>query len=148
MQPIAAIQLPPLELSPIATGMRIYKEFLFEAAHFLPSAAPGSPNARIHGHSFRARIFFDGEPDAETGLVFHFNDLAKALAGTQDALDHRLLNEIEGLSAPTLERIAVWIWNRLETQVPGLAEIHVSRDSCHEGVIYTGPGKRARLAAE
>jgi 6-pyruvoyltetrahydropterin/6-carboxytetrahydropterin synthase len=128
--------------------MRIYKDFLFEAAHFLPSAAPGTPNARVHGHSFRARVVIDGEPSTDTGVVFHFDDLAKAITETQEALDHRMLNEVEGLSTPTLERIAIWVWNRLANQVPGLAEIHVSRDSCHEGVIYKGPSRRSRTAAE
>ena len=128
--------------------MRIYKDFHFEAAHFLPGAAPGTANARIHGHSFRARVVIAGEPNAETGIVFHFDDLTKAMAETQDALDHRLLNDVDGLAAPTLERIAVWIWTRLSNQVPGLAEIQVSRDSCHEGVIYSGPARATRLAAE
>jgi 6-pyruvoyltetrahydropterin/6-carboxytetrahydropterin synthase len=128
--------------------MRIYKDFLFEAAHFLPGAEPGTANARIHGHSFRARIVIDGEPAADTGIVFHFDDLSKAIAETQDALDHRLLNEVEGLATPTLERIAVWVWNRLQNKVPGLAEVHISRDSCHEGVIYSGPVQNMRLAAE
>ena len=132
--------------------MRIYKDFQFEAAHYLPSAAAGTANARVHGHSFRARVVIEGEPHPETGYVFHFDDLTAALADTQDALDHRLLNEVEGLSAPTLERIAVWIWNRLENRVPGLAEVHVNRDSCHEGCIYTGPNggptRSTRLAAE
>ncbi len=128
--------------------MRIYKEFQFEAAHFLPSAPIGHPNARVHGHSFRARVVIDGEPSAETGLVFHFDDLAAAIAEAQDALDHRLLNEVEGLEMPTLERISMWLWSRLENRVPGLAEIHVSRDSCHEGCIYTGAAHRAPLAAE
>ncbi len=128
--------------------MRIYKDFLFEAAHFLPGAAPGTANARVHGHSFRARIVIDGEPDAATGYVFHFEALAAAMAETQESLDHRMLNEVDGLPTPTLERIAVWIWNRLDNRVPGLAEVHVSRDSCHEGCIYTGPARSTRLAAE
>ena len=128
--------------------MRIYKDFLFEAAHFLPSAAPGTPNARVHGHSFRARIVIDGEPNADTGVVFHFDDLSTAISETQDALDHRMLNEVDGLAVPTLERIAIWIWNRLQNRVPGLAEVQLSRDSCHEGVIYAGPRQRSQLAAE
>jgi 6-pyruvoyltetrahydropterin/6-carboxytetrahydropterin synthase len=128
--------------------MRIYKEFLFEAAHFLPSAPSGHPNSRIHGHSFRARIVIDGEPQPETGYVVHFDDLAAALRDVHDTLDHRLLNEVEGLSAPTLERIAIWLWNKLSNRVPGLAEIHVSRDSCQEGAIYTGPKSADREAAE
>lgn len=124
--------------------MRIYREFLFEAAHFLPSAPPGHPNSRIHGHSFRVRV---GEPDATTGLVFHFDDLSKAMAEAHDALDHRLLNEVEGLELPTLERISMWLWSRLESRVPGLAEIHVTRDSCREGCIYTGNLHGKRLTA-
>jgi 6-pyruvoyltetrahydropterin/6-carboxytetrahydropterin synthase len=128
--------------------MQIYKEFLFEAAHYLPSATPGSANARIHGHSFRARIVIEGEPGAETGYVFHFEELARVMAATQDALDHRLLNEVDGLESPTLERIAVWIWNRLANRVPGLAQVRVSRDSCGEGCIYSGPRDQPRLAAE
>lgn len=128
--------------------MRIYKDFHFEAAHYLPSAAPGHHNARIHGHSFRARVVVDGEPDAETGYVFHFDDLSAAIAEARDALDHRLLNEVDGLAAPTLERVAMWLWNRLSNRVPGLAEIHVARDSCHEGCVYTGPGRPIAMAAE
>ncbi len=126
--------------------MRIYKEFTFEAAHFLPSAPPGHPNSRVHGHSFRVRVTIGGEPDAETGLIFHLEELESALENVRDALDHRLLNEVEGLAMPTLERIAVWLWDRLHNRLPGLAEIEIARDSCREGCIYRGP--LPRLAAE
>ena len=126
--------------------MRIYKEFYFEAAHRLPSAPPGHPNARVHGHSFRVRVAIDGKPGEATGVVVHFDDLDAALADARDALDHRLLNDVEGLSAPTLERIAMWLWDRVHNRLPGLAEIEVARDSCREGCIYRGP--RPRLAAE
>lgn len=128
--------------------MLIYKEFLFEAAHYLPSAMAGSPNARIHGHSFRARVTVEGEPAGDTGLVMHFDDLAAAIAEARDDLDHRLLNEVPGLATPTLERIAVWLWNRLDNRVPGLSMVEISRDSCREGCIYTGPRPATRMAAE
>jgi 6-pyruvoyltetrahydropterin/6-carboxytetrahydropterin synthase len=127
--------------------MRIYKEFLFESAHYLPGAAPGTANARVHGHSFRARVSVEGMPDPQTGYVFHFDELADAMADARDALDHRLLNEVEGLEAPTLERIAMWMWNRLQNRVPGLAEIEIARDSCREGCVYSGPDP-LRHAAE
>ncbi len=128
--------------------MLIYREFHFEAAHFLPSAPPGHPNSRVHGHSFRVRVSVEGEPDPETGLVMHFDDLSAAIVEAREALDHRFLNEIEGLAAPTLERITMWLWNRLENRVPGLAEIVVARDSCQEGCVYRGPRRSVRLAAE
>jgi 6-pyruvoyltetrahydropterin/6-carboxytetrahydropterin synthase len=126
--------------------MRIYKEFTFEAAHFLPSAPPGHPNARVHGHSFRVRVTLDGEPDDKTGLVMHLDDVEAALADVHEALDHRFLNEVDGLSQPTLERITMWLWDRLHNRLPGLAEIEIARDSCREGCIYRGPAPR--LAAE
>ena len=128
--------------------MRISREFHFEAAHFLPSAAPGHPNSRIHGHSFRTRVTIEGEPHPQTGLVMHFDDLSAAVADAREALDHRMLNEIEGLAAPTLELIAMWLWDRIANRVPGLAQIEIARDSCHEGCIYTGPSRTARMAAE
>jgi 6-pyruvoyltetrahydropterin/6-carboxytetrahydropterin synthase len=126
--------------------MRVYKEFTFEAAHLLPSAPPGHPNARVHGHSFRVRVTVDGEPNEETGFVIHFDDLEAATADVRDALDHRFLNDLQGLSLPTLEHIATWLWDRLHNRLPGLAEIEVARDTCHEGCIYRGPHRR--LAAE
>jgi 6-pyruvoyltetrahydropterin/6-carboxytetrahydropterin synthase len=126
--------------------MRIYKEFGFEAAHFLPSAPAGHPNSRVHGHSFRVRVTLEGEPDCKTGLVMHLEDVEAAISDARDALDHRLLNEVEGLTLPTLERISIWLWDRLHNRLPGLAEIEVARDSCHEGCVYRGP--RPRLAAE
>ena len=126
--------------------MRIYKEFSFEAAHFLPSAPPGHPNARVHGHSFRVRVTLDGEPDETTGVVMHLDDVEAAVADAREALDHRFLNEVEGLSLPTLERISIWLWDRLHNRLPGLAEIEVARNSCREGCVYRGP--RPRLAAE
>ena len=126
--------------------MRIYKEFGFEAAHFLPSAPAGHPNARVHGHSFRVRVTIDGEPDGKTGLVMNLGDVEAAIGDVREALDHRFLNEVEGLTQPTLERVAMWLWDRLHNRLPGLAEIEVARDSCHEGCIYRGP--HPRLAAE
>jgi 6-pyruvoyltetrahydropterin/6-carboxytetrahydropterin synthase len=128
--------------------MRIYKEFFFEAAHWLPSASPGHPNARVHGHSFRARVTIDGEPDPATGVLLHFDDIGEAVADARDKLDHRVLNDVEGLESPTLERIAIWLWDRLHNRLPGLAEIEISRDSCHEGCIYAGShGGHKRLRA-
>ena len=119
--------------------MRIYKEFTFEAGHFLPFAPPSDANSRLHGHSFVVRVTVEGEPDPETGLIVHFDEFSANLAGLKDKLDHRLLNEVKGLETPTLERIAAWIWRELAPALPALAEVQVSRPACHEGCIFTGP---------
>ena len=119
--------------------MRIYKEFFFEAAHYLPSAPPGTPNARVHGHSFRVRLTLEGQPDPQTGLVLHFGTLSDTIKSIHEKLDHRFLNDIDTLPFPTLEHLAIHIWQECAPALPGLAEVHVSRDSCMEGCIYTGP---------
>ena len=116
--------------------MRIYKEFQFEAAHYLPSAPLGSPNARVHGHSFRARVSIDGMPGNDTGYVFHFDELAGAMAEAQDALDHRLLNEVEGLGKPTLENLAKFIFLRAKAALPETARVKLRRPSYGQTCTY------------
>ncbi|MDE1174244.1 MAG: 6-carboxytetrahydropterin synthase [Parvibaculaceae bacterium] len=119
--------------------MRIYKEFYFDAAHFLPDAPDGHPNRRMHGHSFRVVIWLEGRPNPATGILRHFEDFERALMAVREELDHHMLNDIEGLEKPTLEHIAVWIWERLKTPLPEIAQVEIHRASCREGCVYTGP---------
>ncbi len=119
-------------------ALKLYKEFFFEAAHFLPSAPLHHPNSRVHGHSFRLRVTLQGEPDPETGLLMHLGDIANAMQPIIDQLDHHLLNEVDGLKTATLENITRWIWERAKPLIPALSEVSVSRDSCMEGCIYSG----------
>jgi 6-pyruvoyltetrahydropterin/6-carboxytetrahydropterin synthase len=123
--------------------MRIYKEFHFDAAHYLPTAPEGHPNRRVHGHSFRAIVWLKGSVSEETGLLRHFEEVERALSLLRDKLDHRMLNEIEGLENPTLERIAIWMWRELAAPLPELARIEIHRASCNEGCVYDGPEDRS-----
>lgn len=117
--------------------MEIFKDFAFEAAHRLPNVPEGHKCARLHGHSFRARVRVRGPVGAESGWVMDFAALTQAFAPIRDALDHRYLNEIEGLENPTSEVIARWIWRRLAPSLPGLAEIEL-RETCTSGCVYRG----------
>jgi 6-pyruvoyltetrahydropterin/6-carboxytetrahydropterin synthase len=119
--------------------MRIYKEFRFDAAHFLPNAPEGHPNRRVHGHSFRVVVWLDGKVDPSTGLVVTFELFLQELMVVRDALDHHMLNEIPGLENPTLELISTWVWNKLKPKLRDLSRVEVHRDSCNEGCIYDGP---------
>ena len=92
------------------------------------------------------RVAIDGERDGKTGLVMNLDEVEMALSEARAVPDHRFLNEVEGLSQPTLERIAMWLWDRLHNRLPGLAEIEVARDSCHEGCVYRS--QHPKLAAE
>lgn len=61
----------------------------------------------------------------------------KEIFYTLQALDHRYLNEIEGLENPTSENLAIWIWERLESVVQHLAYVRV-HETCTSGSIYRG----------
>ena len=117
--------------------MEIFKEFTFEAAHRLPNVQPGHKCARLHGHSFRVEIHVRGSVGAQSGWVLDFADIADAFKPLRDQLDHNYLNEIEGLSNPTSEILAQWIWNRLHPTLPLLSKI-VVRETCTSGCVYSG----------
>jgi 6-pyruvoyltetrahydropterin/6-carboxytetrahydropterin synthase len=117
--------------------MDIFKEFTFEAAHRLPNVPPDHKCARLHGHSFRAEIHVRGPVGEATGWVLDFADIKKAFAPLLKQLDHHYLNEIEGLSNPTSENLARWIWRGLEPELPGLCKV-VVRETCTSGCVYRG----------
>ncbi len=117
--------------------MEIYKSFTFEAAHLLPNVPEGHKCARLHGHSFRVELRVAGPLGAESGWVMDFADLEAAFAPLHAILDHRYLNEIEGLENPTSEVIAHWIWERLKPALPNLSEV-VLRETCRAGAVYRG----------
>ncbi|MBT8062599.1 MAG: 6-carboxytetrahydropterin synthase QueD [Xanthomonadales bacterium] len=118
--------------------MDVFREFQIEAAHWLPNVAEGHKCARLHGHSFRIRVQVEGEVGERSGWVIDFADLKAAFKPLFEQLDHRCLNEIEGLENPTSENLARWIWNRLEAGLPGLASVTV-QETCNSGCVFRGP---------
>lgn len=117
---------------------RVFKDFTFEAAHRLPNVPADHKCARLHGHSFRARVTVEGPVGAESGWVVDFADIAEACEPLRAQLDHHYLNEIEGLENPTSEVIARWLWERLQPRLPGLVSVTV-QETCTAGVEYRGP---------
>lgn len=118
--------------------MDIWKEFSFEAAHRLPNVPEGHKCARLHGHSFHVKVTVSGEPDPVLGWVMDFGEVKAACRGIEDRLDHRYLNDIEGLENPTSEVVARWIWDQLAPALPLLSAVEV-RETCTTGCTYRGP---------
>jgi 6-pyruvoyltetrahydropterin/6-carboxytetrahydropterin synthase len=117
--------------------MEIFKEFTFEAAHRLPNVPAGHKCARLHGHSFRVRVWVRGELDEKLGWLMDFADIKAAAKPIIARLDHYYLNEIEGLENPTSENIARWIWQRLKPALAGLSRVEV-QETCTAGCSYSG----------
>ncbi|MCO6484532.1 MAG: 6-carboxytetrahydropterin synthase QueD [Saprospiraceae bacterium] len=117
--------------------MELFKEFTFDAAHWLPHVPEDHKCRRIHGHTYRLRVCVEGPLDPRLGWVMDFADLKKVVDPLVKQLDHQLLNELEGLDNPTCERIAVWLWDRIKPRVPQLAKI-ILNETPTSGVVWTG----------
>ena len=117
-----------------AQMLEISQTFSFDAAHHLGAGAP--ENRRLHGHSFYVEVVLQGEPDAATGFLRDFGEVDAALKEVRGLLDHRLLNEVEGLSNPTLENLARFIFRAAKQKLPQVARVKISRPSYGQSCTY------------
>jgi len=114
------------------------KSFNFEAAHWLPTFPDGHKCRRLHGHSFHIDVVVTGEVPPEKGYLIDYADISQAIAPIKQQLDHYLLNDIEGLTNPTAELLAKWIFDRLEPSLPCLSAVRV-HETCTSQALYRKP---------
>jgi len=117
--------------------MDIFKRFTIEAAHRLPNLPEDHKCRRLHGHSFTIEIHVSGKPDPQIGWIMDFAEISRIFKPLYDRLDHRYLNDIEGLDNPTSENLARWIWDRLINDLPQLSAV-VVKETCTAGCVYKG----------
>ena len=112
------------------------QRFTFDAAHHLGAGA--AENRRLHGHSFYVEVVLRGDVDTKTGFLRDFGEVDAALKQVRELLDHRLLNEVEGLGNPTLENIARFIHARAKAALPQIVRVRVERPSYGQSCTYEG----------
>lgn len=117
--------------------MKIFKKFTFDSAHFLPNVPDGHKCKNIHGHTYHLTAFFEGDLDEHLQWVLDFGEVKKVIKPIIDSIDHKLLNEIEGLENPTCEVLAIWLWDKIKEQLPALVTIKLFENTT-SGVIYEG----------
>ena len=115
--------------------------FRIEAAHQLHLAPPESVCRRLHGHSWKIDVRVAGVVQAEQGWLIDYHDIEAAWQPLHEALDHRHLNDVEGLDNPTSENLAIWIWGRLQPALPQLFSVTVY-ETCTARCEYFGPDGR------
>lgn len=108
--------------------IEITRRYELIAGHYLPNVPPAHKCKRPHGHNYEVEVSLQG-PFSETyGWVMDYWDLDKIIDPILAKLDHRMLNEIEGLENPTAEVIAAWFYAKLEKELPAMPErIHISK---------------------
>src|SRR5258708_30461918 len=75
---------------------RIGRTYRFESAHRLPNVPDGHKCKNLQGHNYRVEIVISGKLD-DRGFVVDFAEIDAEIAPLLKMVDHRLLNEIEGL---------------------------------------------------
>lgn len=116
----------PVELpADPAEGLPARIRFSFEAAQSLPHLPVGHPCRRLHGHTYRVEV---GARDLER--------LRRHLQAVYDAVDHRYLNEVPGLTAATSEHLCRWLWERLAERVGDLTVVVVQETATSRCIHY------------
>jgi len=91
---------------------RIGRSYHFSAAHWLPFVPEGHKCRNMHGHNYRVEVIVSGVLDRR-GFVKDFAEVDAEVLPVIARLDHRILNEVEGLENPTAELIAAWLIERV-----------------------------------
>jgi len=102
-------------------------------------------NANWHGHNFDLYITIKGRPSEDTGFVMDLKQL-KVLIENEviDLLDHKNLNKDVAFLKdilPSVENIAIGIWNILSPQFPEGVKLHkvLLYETERNFVEYFGP---------
>lgn len=117
--------------------MKIFRKFTFDSAHFLPNVPDGHKCKNVHGHTYHLTVFFEGDIDEHLKWVIDFSEVKNVIKPIIDSIDHKLLNDIEGLENPTCEVLAIWIWDKIKPQIPALVKVKLYENTT-SGVIYEG----------
>lgn len=120
---------------------RLYKEGWSDAKNLEVFGKCSNPN--YHGHNYDLIVGVTGEIDPETGFLIDIKILKELInQEVEIAFDHKNLNievaEFKSLN-PTVENIAIVIWNKLRKRLDSRYEISVKLYETERNfVLYTG----------
>jgi len=135
-------------------SLTIYRKAHFNAAHRLfrkewsdaknLEVFGKCSNPNYHGHNYELEVGLTGEIDPETGYLIDLKILKDLIEQeVEEPFDHKNLNEevseFKELN-PTVENIAVVIWNKLRAKLETKYDITVKLyETPRNYVIYNGP---------
>jgi 6-pyruvoyltetrahydropterin/6-carboxytetrahydropterin synthase len=115
------------------------QRFYFEAAHTLNRTIESEGSLRIHGHTYEAEVTLRGCPDPTTGMLIDLAYLRHEVSRVREMLDHRFLDEVNGLGPPTLENLCSFIRNQLKASLPSLHCVTVERSRSGDKCVLRWP---------
>lgn len=134
-------------------SLTVYRKAHFNAAHRLfkqewddaknLEVFGKCSNPNYHGHNYELEVGIKGEIDPETGFLMDLKVLSKIIEEEiEDAFDHKNLNievpEFKNLN-PTVENIAVVIWNKIRARIDSKFDISIKLyETPRNFVVYNG----------
>jgi 6-pyruvoyltetrahydropterin/6-carboxytetrahydropterin synthase len=134
-------------------SLTIYRKAHFNAAHRLyredwsdkknATIFGKCSNPHYHGHNYELEVGITGTIDKETGYLIDLKVLKDLIKEeVEDPFDHKNLNkevlEFKNLN-PTVENIAVVIWNKLRRRLDNKYKITIKLyETPRNFVVYTG----------
>ena len=134
-------------------SLTVYRKAHFNAAHRLYVAGWSDEknfevfgkcsNPKYHGHNYDLEVGITGELDPETGYLIDLKILKQIIKEeVEDPFDHKNLNletsEFQNLN-PTVENIAIVIWNKLRKRLDPSFQISVKLyETPRNFVVYNG----------
>jgi 6-pyruvoyltetrahydropterin/6-carboxytetrahydropterin synthase len=134
-------------------SLTIYRKAHFNAAHRLyrkdwsdkknDEVFGKCNNPHYHGHNYQLIVGLTGDVNKETGYLIDIKKLKQIIVEeVEDNLDHKNLNievpEFKDLN-PTMENIAIVIWNKLRKRIDKKYDISVKLyETPRNFVTYTG----------
>lgn len=103
------------------------QKFYFEAAHTLQRTIDAEGSRRIHGHTYHAEATVLGSADPITGMVVDLGYFREAIDRVRSLLDHRFLDEVQGLGPATLENLCEFVFMELSKSLSNLIAISIER---------------------
>ncbi len=114
----------------------LWRRFLLQSAHQLPNVHPGHKCGRMHGHGFEVLLHANQDLGSDA-LGIDYDLINQLWEPLHRDLDHACLNDVPGLSNPTSENLAAWLWNRLKPELPQLSWVTVY-ETAQCGANYNG----------
>jgi 6-pyruvoyltetrahydropterin/6-carboxytetrahydropterin synthase len=96
----------------MAMTTEVFVDVDFDSAHWLPHVPKGHKCHGVHGHTYRLQLRIEG-PVGDDGFVVDYQVVRDAWHKLEKQLDHKLLNDVDGLSNPTCENIGAWVLERM-----------------------------------
>lgn len=98
---------------------RICKTFRFCAAHRLDWLPVSHKCHHLHGHTYRLDVIIEGECTPAKAWLFDFAEISNVVKEKiLSVIDHKYLNDIDGLQYPTAENLCYWILDRINGGFP------------------------------